>query len=52
MRLITKQSKTLSRGQPTVRRAGQKRGIVITSAEGTRFVNATTPLPPKDGKKD
>jgi hypothetical protein len=44
MRLITKESKALSRSK-SARRSTGKRGVVIESAEGIRFAYADTPLP-------
>ncbi len=45
MRLITKSSKSQSRGITPVRRASSKRGLVVNSAEGVRFAYTSTPLP-------
>lgn len=44
MRLVTKQSRALSRST-SVRRSTAKRGVVIESAEGIRFAYADTPVP-------
>jgi hypothetical protein len=46
MRLVTKQSKTLSK--PVVRRrATGRRGLVVDSAEGFRFAHADTYVGPR-----
>ena len=44
MRLITKRSKVLSR-QTSFRRSSEKRGLIVSSAEGVRFAHTATPLP-------
>jgi hypothetical protein len=50
MRLITKSSKSQSRGAKPAKRAASKRGgLNVNSAEGIRFAYASTPLP---GAKD
>jgi hypothetical protein len=53
MRLITKRSKVLSR-QTSVRRSSEKRGLIVSSAEGVRFAHTATPLPvaPKGTERD
>jgi hypothetical protein len=45
MRLISKSSKSESRGAKPAKRASSKRGLVVNSAEGVRFAYASTPLP-------
>lgn len=44
MRLVTKESRALSRAK-SARRRTSKRGMVIESAEGIRFAYADTPIP-------